>query len=456
MDFGKAVNLGRAVDTRRAVEVPTIDVPRDIVVPKLCSYNAVELRKAIEMCPAIKYIDDSALEAIVAAVMSGATAVGGIALSIVTAGAAIPSIALALIASTTATAGMVGVTYAASHMDGSFSWSEWAKKCGVAAGITVLTFGAGSAAGGAVTAVCVKHACHLSQATVEFLAGSAGALAGLATQGSVHCLFKMAEGEQIEGFELVVECAAGAMTGAAAGKLTCKTKMAQLYRGDRIVSSNRPAGPGEPPRKAGDGFHTKPQAVGPSKSQVRECHSLRRTEFIWSEQHPKTDHYGSHSRCAPLSHTHTPGVFSQVKVFTSNAPVRYDDLPPLNNTGALASSAQRDSSILIVSGTHGDLAGRTLLDKGGKAGAEDLARFVQQDHNLIKQPIFDNLRKAGRNLQVVDLRNFAGEPESFVQFLRQVHPRPTCIVANFCYSDKAMDPNAVFGQCIRKAFTKGG
>mmetsp|Transcript_1592 Transcript_1592/g.3277 ORF Transcript_1592/g.3277 Transcript_1592/m.3277 type:complete len:413 (-) Transcript_1592:134-1372(-) len=412
MDFGKAVNLGRAVDTRRAVEVPTIDVPRDIVVPKLCSYNAVELRKAIEMCPAIKYIDDSALEAIVAAVMSGATAVGGIALSIVTAGAAIPSIALALIASTTATAGMVGVTYAASHMDGSFSWSEWAKKCGVAAGITVLTFGAGSAAGGAVTAVCVKHACHLSQATVEFLAGSAGALAGLATQGSVHCLFKMAEGEQIEGFELVVECAAGAMTGAAAGKLTCKTKMAQLYRGDRIVSSNRPAGPGEPPRKAGDGFHTKPQAVGPSKSQV--------------------------------------------KVFTSNAPVRYDDLPPLNNTGALASSAQRDSSILIVSGTHGDLAGRTLLDKGGKAGAEDLARFVQQDHNLIKQPIFDNLRKAGRNLQVVDLRNFAGEPESFVQFLRQVHPRPTCIVANFCYSDKAMDPNAVFGQCIRKAFTKGG
>eukprot|EP00961_Rhodomonas_salina_P090720 1220541-Rhodomonas_salina.5 len=279
MDFGKAVSMenkagrmGNAVDCRRGVKVPAdVVVPRDFVLPKLHMYNAVELRKAIEMCPAIKYIDDSALEAIIAAIISGAALAGGIALTIVTAGAAVPSIALALIASTATTAGMVGVTYAASHMNGSFLWSEWAKQSGVASGITVLTFGAGFAAGGAVTSLCVRHACHLSQATVEFLAGSAGALAGAATQGSAHCLFKIAEGGEIEGFELVVECAAGAMAGAAAGKLACKTQLAKLYRGDRIVSSNRPAGPGDHPEcgKQGKGFHTKPQAVGSKHSKVR-------------------------------------------------------------------------------------------------------------------------------------------------------------------------------------------
>lgn len=134
--------------------------------------------------------------------------------------------------------------------------------------------------------------------------------------------------------------------------------------------------------------------------------------------------------------------------------MRYDDLPVLNNTGALASTAERGSSVLIITGTHGNELGQTLLDNGGKAGAEELARFVQQDLSLLRQSVFDNLRKAGRSVQLVDLREFAGEPVQFVRHLRGMQPRPTCIVANFCYSDMAMDPrvDAEFGKCIRAAF----
>lgn len=156
------------------------------------------------------------MNAVVAAVVSGMAIAGGVAITVVTAGSA-PSVFVVLSSSMLMGVGSTGMKSAIQGITmNEFKWSEWGREVGKSGFLTLITFGAGYAAGNLAGIALVGK---WTESQVKIAGMVAGGLTGGATRTVAHTIITKMEGKPIEMFNLVFEAGEGILGGAYAGWL---------------------------------------------------------------------------------------------------------------------------------------------------------------------------------------------------------------------------------------------
>lgn len=165
------------------------------------------------------------VNAVLAAIASGALLAGGIALTIITWGTASPVIlcSTSLLIGT----GMTGLSNAISGtINYNFQWSDWGKAVVMSSGLHLLTFGAafgaGSLAGIALLGV------SLSNTSIKVIGCVAGSLVGSGVRTGSYLIITKLEGKQISAIKIAFEGVSGGITGAMAGFLGVKAEMVKF------------------------------------------------------------------------------------------------------------------------------------------------------------------------------------------------------------------------------------
>jgi len=239
------------------------------------------------------------IDAIVAGIASSLILSGGLFLAHVSGGVTVVLASVVL-----SSAGGTGLARSIKgYIEGRFDWTECVTDSLITAGVSIITFGAGYLLSCGVTSLCLKHAISLSTDAIQNITAATGAISGSVIQGSACALISHIKGDEIETFELILECAAGAIVGTKAAKLAFNGQLKLFSRG----SSNWKA----------SAYKSRPCVV--------------------------------------------KGETGAVRVFGSPGPVVGSDL---NSIQTPVRNATR-SKLLILSGTHGTSTGDTVLDKIG-------------------------------------------------------------------------------------------
>jgi len=165
------------------------------------------------------------INAILAAIASGALLAGGIALTIITWGTASPIIicSTSLLIGT----GMTGLSNAISGaINYNFQWSDWGKGVVISSGLHLLTFGAGFGAGSLAGIALLGTS--LSNTSIMAIGCVSGALAGSGVRTGSYLIITKLEGKPISAIKIAFEGVSGAITGAMAGFLGIKAEMVKF------------------------------------------------------------------------------------------------------------------------------------------------------------------------------------------------------------------------------------
>jgi hypothetical protein len=181
-----------------------------------------DILKYLKEHPDFQRAPPSQLQAICAAIMSGLALAGGIVLAVLTAGADTPAV-LVFAASLVISMGATGLTTAISERK-DFSWARWATEVAISGGVTLITFGAGYAAG-SCTGLALFGSRHLSELSIKAVGTAAGALAGAGARTGCYLVIVKVRGKPVEVLKMVVEAVSGALTGAQAGFLGVKSTL---------------------------------------------------------------------------------------------------------------------------------------------------------------------------------------------------------------------------------------
>lgn len=301
--------------------------------------------------PAYLQLSGDEFDAIVAGIASTLLLAGGLVLAHVSGGA---TIVLASVVLTSA--GGTGLARSVKgYIEGRFDWNEFATDTLTAAGISFITFGAGYLLSSGVSYLCLKHAISLSTEAIEKIASVTGTISGSATQGSAYALISQIKGEELETFELIIECVTGAIAGAKAAKLAFNGQLKLFSRGSGAWKT--------------------------------------------SAYNPKPLHItGGENQC-------------NVRVFTSPGPVVGSDF---NSMQTQFRNATR-SKLVIISGTHGTPSGLTALDSLQHADAS----FYSADCDLVRDFMSrstDFFRN--RSIEVINLANFRAPGELYQELVK--------------------------------------
>lgn len=214
--------------------------------------------------PDFQRLPKSLLDVIIAGILSGLIAIVGGVLIILSAGAATPGVIAAeqsvlvafLLPSVLVSVGAAGLQYCIAN-GRDFQWSQFAKECALAGGLTVLTFGAGYGAG-SLAGVALVGKVSLSAFNLKVIQCAAGALAGSGVRVGSRIVISSIDGKPLCVTELVLEGVVGAVEGGFAGFLAAKKfsvrhihALDEAQKAQLVGPANAAAGPVPPgPRPA--------------------------------------------------------------------------------------------------------------------------------------------------------------------------------------------------------------
>lgn len=175
------------------------------------------------------------VNAVLAAIASGALLAGGIALTIITWGTASPVIlcSTSLLIGT----GMTGLSNAISGtINYNFQWSDWGKAVVMSSGLHLLTFGA-SFGVGSLAGIALLGA-SLSNTSIKVIGCVAGSLVGSGVRTGSYLIITKLEGKQISAIKIAFESVSGGITGAMAGFLGVKAEMVKFTKAEMVKFTN--------------------------------------------------------------------------------------------------------------------------------------------------------------------------------------------------------------------------
>lgn len=344
--------------------------------------------KTLRQNPAYMKMSNGELDAIAAAILSVGCVAGGVTLLAVSGGASAPFSIAGLASIVLTSAGCTGATKAIQGaVQGNFNWYEWGRDVAISTGTSLITFGAGYGSAAGVAYLCLNHpSITLTSRAIESIAQVSGAFAGSATRGTTYYVIKECSGERVKTLDLILEIASGALAGAVAGKMAANTQLVCMMRGDVIGHKSH-----------GKGFYKEGKLF-------------------------------------------TKGNKSMT-VFRTKGPIIGQDIYLISQK--IKCTTPIGGKVLVISGSHGDTGGSTVLEKI----AHGCSEFFEADKNRI---IPDALQLRNRSVEVLDLAKFR-EPGTLCQKILEI--KPDVIVTNFCHGDVAMEKGKL-GTIITEAFKK--
>jgi len=161
------------------------------------------------------------VEGIFAAIGSALLAIGGIFVAVLSGGTATP---LLIGMGMAGVGGSSAIQASIQTSQNRFDIMDFTQDFLIEAGTTVLTFGTGAAVGGLIVK---KVGTALSANAVKALAVSGGAFGGAVVRDGKYVIVRVAEGEEIQAWEVVLEGLQGALEGGTAGFVMAKTGLSR-------------------------------------------------------------------------------------------------------------------------------------------------------------------------------------------------------------------------------------
>jgi hypothetical protein len=166
-------------------------------------------------------LSDDQTDAILASILSAVAITGSAVVLFISGGSAAP-IVTTIICSVISSAGVSGLFYSIpAGLNGSFTWEKFIQKAAIAAASTLITLGAGYAAGH-YTGVLVQQFQNFTLEQMKAISCVAGALAGVAVKEAEYVIVCYVKDDNVEVFGLLLNGVVGAMAGAAGANLAVR------------------------------------------------------------------------------------------------------------------------------------------------------------------------------------------------------------------------------------------